>query len=251
MIHVLFCSSAAGSLRRALGTSRRRERVVDLTECLDWGPIGSQDSYERASWFNRNLPSGFPGEWDWLVEHLADFQLRVDEDPDRLIWIEPRSAHELSGLYWYLDRFGGSDAQMLIAPQFKSMTGLGVRDPDSMADLLGNCPRQPWDELRFPADHWARLRKDNSLLRIVSDGALQSAPSDFFDHFLLARCSNDWTEWMRVVGNAMIDIGDAGHSVDDLFLQWRLRELADRQLVKPNRELPLYGRRSDTLIRLA
>lgn len=251
MIHVLFCSSAAGSLRQVLRTCGRRQRVVDLTEHLDWGPINSRDFEERAGWFDRNVPCKFAGGWDWISEHVAEFGKLVADDPDRLIWIEPHAAHELSGLYWYLDRFGSAGAQMLIAPQYKSIIGLGVHGTESIADLLDNCPREPLDENRFPAERWNELRQDNSLLRIVKDEILQSAPSDYFDEFLLRRCSSNWTDWVRVVGNAMIDVGDAGHRIDDLFLQWRLRDLIRRGAAAANGDLPQYGERAVTQVRLA
>lgn len=250
MIHVLFCSSAAGSLRQVLRARGRHERVIDLTEHLDWGPIGSGDFEERAGWFDRKVPSKFASGWDWIVEHVSEFGAWVEDDPNRLIWIEPHSARELSGLHWYLERFGSSGAEMLIAPQYKSIIGLGVHGTDSMADLLDNFHRESWDENRFPAERWSELRQENSLLRIVKDGVLQSAPSDHFDEFLLRRCSSNWTEWMRVVGNAMIDVDRAGQGIDDLFLQWRLRDLIRREVVSANGELPLYGEPAVTLVRL-
>lgn len=251
MIHVLFSSSAAGSLRQVLGTRGCFKTVLDLTESLDWGPIESGDFEERADWFDQNVPSSFAGGWGWIVEHVVEFQKMVAEDPERLIWIEPTSAQELSGLHWYLERFGGSNAQMLVAPRYESISGLGVRGLDSMAELLDSHPRVPWEPDQFPADRWSALRAENSLLRIVKDGVLQSAPSDYLDQFLLRRCSNNWTEWMRVVGNAMIDAGDAGHGIDDLFLQWRLRDLVRRGVIAANGDLPLYGERAVTVVKLA
>jgi hypothetical protein len=250
MIHVLFSSSAAGVLRQVLGTRGCPKSVIDLTESLDWGPIESGDFEERADWLDRNVPSSFAGGWDWIVEQVVKFEQTIAEDPDRLIWVEPTSAQELSGLYWYLERFGGSNAQMIVAPKYKSASGLGVRGLDSMAELLDSWPRAPWEPERFPANHWSALRAEGSLLRIVKEGVLQSASSDYFDHFLLAWCSSEWTTWMRVIGHAMIDIDDAGHSTDDLFLRWRLRELLRRGAIMSNQDLPLWGEHSQTLVRL-
>jgi len=251
MIHVLFCSSAAGILRQVLHSRRRRERVVDLTEHLDWGPIGSGDFQERAGWLDQNVPSTFSGGWDWIIEHIGEFARLVEEDAERTIWIEPHSAHELSGRYWYLERFGGSDAQMIIAPCIRSLNGIGVHGLSSMADFLDNYPRSRWDSDRFPENSWTTLATNNSLLRVVKDGSLQSPPGHYFDHYLLGRCSSAWTEWLRAIGNAMIDIQNTGHCVDDLFLRWRLGELIQRGAVVSDVPLPRYGEQSRALIKLA
>ena len=251
MIHVLFCSSAAGTLRQVLRARHRLERVVDLTEHLDWGPIDSGDFRERYAWFDLNVPCTFSGGGDGMVEQIGEFMAIVNGHAERTIWIEPQSASELSGLCWYLNIFGGADAQMVIAPRFESMCGLGIRGLESMADLLDNFPRTRWDQARFPENSWTTFAAEHSLLRVVKDRFLQSVPSDYFDHYLLRRCSSDWTEWMRVVGNTMIDINDAGHRVDDLFLRWRLGDLIQRDVVASVGQLPRYGEQSRTLVKVA
>jgi hypothetical protein len=251
MIHILFCPSAAGTLRQVLRARNRRERVVDLTEWLDWGPIDFRDFKQRCAWFDQNVPSAFAGGWEWMNQQIGEFKAGVEGDYDRTIWIEPLSANELAGLYWYLENFGGSDAQLLVAPRFKSMCGLGVRGIESMADLLDNFPREYWDPARFPDNSWTTLAAEHAHLRVVENGLLQSVPSDYFDHYLLRGCSSTWTEWMRVVGNTMININDAGHRVDDLFLQWRLGNLIQSDAVETDGHLPRYGEQSKMLVRVA
>lgn len=251
MIHVLFSSSAAGTLRQVLRSRDRDEWVVDLTENLDWGLINSSDPQQRVDWLDSNVPSVFEGGWDGIVEQVDDFAYLVDQDDDRTIWIEPRSASEISGLHWYLDRFGASDAHMLIAPEFEWFRSLGTRDFEAMVELLDHCPRVPWDQARFPKRLWATLEAENSVLRVIINGVLQSVPNDYFDRYILERCSSAWTEWMRVVGNSMVDIDDAGHRVSDLFLRWRVGELIKSGIVVVDGKLPLYGEQAKALIKLA
>ena len=241
MIHVIFCSSAAGTLRQALRSRRCRERVVDLTECLNWGLIGSENFRERAAWFDKNVPSVFSEGWGWIVEHIEDFTSSVTSDPDRTIWLDPRTARELSGLYWYLDRFGASDARMVIAPGLQSFCGLGVLDMTAIGELLDNCRREHWNQVRFPESAWGHLTADHSLIRVVADGRLHSEPNDTYDHYILRRCSRVLTDWTRLVGNAMIDIFDSGHSVDDLFVRWRIGELIQLGAMVADGRLPRYG----------
>jgi hypothetical protein len=114
VIHVLFSSSAAGTLRQVLAERGQRERIVDISDDLDWGPIASANFADREKWFDHHIPNDFGG-WDWFSESMDRFNDNVSADPDRLIWIAPHSASEQSGLYWYLENFGGADCEMIIA----------------------------------------------------------------------------------------------------------------------------------------
>ena len=255
MIHVLFSSSAAGTLRQVLRSRGRQERVVDLTEWLNWGPIASDDFQHRAQWLSQNVPSDdMMGDWEWIIEHAAEFKQQVGSDPDRLIWIAPRSAHEQAGLYWYLEQFGGVGANMIIADyslgyghRDEPPSGLGVLSDDVMAQLLDNCPLAEWNQSRFPGDKWRSLMADDALLRIVEDGTLRSVSSDYLDKYLLQRIGTEWTKSLRVIGYAMGDIWGADHGADDLFLLWRLRELIRSGAIVCNDGLPTYPLRSDNM----
>ena len=114
MIHILFSSSAAGTLRQLLNARGLREKVVDLSEELDFGPISPDNFAEREEWFNRYVPTDF-GKHDWISDSVRRFEERVFQDSDRLIWIAPASAAEQAGLFWYLARFSGSGIRMVIA----------------------------------------------------------------------------------------------------------------------------------------
>ena len=217
--------------------------MIDLTEWLDWGPIATGSVEDRVKWLETHAPSAVG--WDWLVEHVAEFLEKVRSATDRLIWIAPRSAAEQSGFFWYLDQMGDAGGQMIVAdhplkgawrdePPF----GLGELNEEFMAKLLADCPRSDWDPTRFPLEKWRGLRQEGSLLRIVENGQLVTAPPDVFDGFLLRRCSTEWTKWLRVIGYVMCDVSDAGHRIDDQFLLWRLRELIKRGAIGCEGELP-------------
>lgn len=253
MIHVLFSSSAAGTLRHVLRARGLRQRVIDLTESLDWGRIARDNFEDRQAWLDRNAPLDL-GARGWLVESVTTFRERIAADVDRLIWIAPRSAAEQAGLYWYLDQFGAAGAQMIVADlalrgswRGEPPLTLGELQQDQMAELLDEYPRASWDASRFSADRWQELVAEDALLRIVTDGALRSAPEDYFDQFLLEHCSHSWRKWFRVVADAVGSMWDAGHRADAEFLTWRLRDLIERGEVACNGELPRsHGSPTDT-----
>lgn len=265
MIHIMFSSSAAGTLRQVLRNRGIREKVIDLTDNLDWGPIAVDCLDDREDWLDRNAPLDLPkadigdlaSKWDWLASGEMRFRKAVEANADRLIWIAPRCATEQAGLYWYLDRFGGEGVQMIVAdyPLQGVWNGevpprLGVLDVDQIAVLLDECPRIPWDAGLFPADRWRQLVAENALVRVLKDGVLESAPDDFYDRFLLAHCSENWTKSVRVIGRAMGSIWDAGHDADSFLLTWRLRELIQTGELECEGELPQIGGGSEQASRI-
>ena len=234
MIHVTFSPSAAGSLRQMLAKRGVRERVIELTDDLDLGPISRGDLTGRQDWLNRNAPLGLPmaEQRDWFAESEARFCEAVEANRDRLVWIAPSSATELAGLFWYLDRFGGEGSRIIQADfvphnwwNTEPPTSLGQLGEEQLAELLDEAPRVERDSTRYPADRWQQLIDDGALVRAVKDGALQSVADDFFDWSILEQCKPDWRKAPYVLANAMSSLWDAGHNTNLDLLVWRVREL--------------------------
>ncbi len=243
MLHVVFNSSGAGSLREALWAQGLRQRVVDLTDNLDWGPIATNSFDDRQAWLDSNIPLQEMG-WDWIANGAREFEAKVRSDPDRLIWIAPQSASELSALYWYLDLIGGDGARMIVVdyPLQDAWCGmpppsLGQLHADRFSDLLIDAERKPWNPVRFPENRWKALRNEASLLRIVNGDLLNSVREDYFDEHLLAQCTHKWRKCYRIIGDTMGHLWDQNHDADHLFLCWRLRVLAEQNQIESNRDI--------------
>lgn len=228
MIHIVFGSSGAGMLRQLLVSRGIRQRVVDLHDRLHWGPISSGHFQSRGAWLDQHSPCEL-GSHGWLNEATAKFCQRVEADDDRLIWVAPRCASELSGLCWFLAQFGGAGARMVIADYplrgwNEAPPRLGMLDEKAMGELFDGTP-SAWDEQRFPEDRWFGLMAEDALLRIVDAGKLRSAPENFFDDFIWQQVPDRPTNVRRVVGNTMAASFDLENSLHDDFVIWRLREL--------------------------
>lgn len=247
MIHIFFCASAAGTFKQLLHSRGQSDKVVALTQELDVGPISHGELADRQEWLNQNAP--FDNDThDWLAHDEARFRNMVLREPDRVIWIAPASATEQAGLYWYLSKFGGIDLKLAIADfPFDGTYGglaplkLGELGLEPMGWLFDNCPRQSWDESRFPQTRWNALVDEKSLLRAVIDGALQSVPDAYFDHHILTRCPDRWVNWHRVMADAMGDIWHSGQSVGIDLLLWRFRKLIEEGKVACDGKLPSFG----------
>lgn len=246
MIHIVFSSSAAGTLRQLLRRRGLREQVVDLTDSLDWGPIATSLK-ERENWLNQNAPTGF-GNCDWISKHVSEFWRACERDTERLIWIAPHSAAEQAGLYWFLSQLDGIEADMVIADYPLSASwknqaplGLGQLNEDMMAELFDGCARVRRDDRRFPSSRWSELMIENAYLRIVDGGAIQSVHESYFDDLLLEHCPSHDINWRRVVGHTMAASFDSRRSPDNEFLFWRLRELVRQGLIICDGELQLLS----------
>jgi hypothetical protein len=240
VIHVLFSSSAAGTLRQLLRSRGIRDKVVDLTEWLDIGWIASDNVEDRIQWFEDRLP--WKDNWDWAAECVHKFLAAVSTDNDRLIWLAPRSAQEQSGFLWFLHKTQTPPSRMIIADyplrgawRGESPRGLSELSEGPMAELFDECPRVEWDEKRFPMGRWRTLMDDAAVLRVIDNGVLKSAPPDHYDNSLLDWCPSVWTKWYRVVGDTM---GHAIQAIDDLFLRWRLQELIATGTIECDGQLP-------------
>lgn len=258
MIHIVFCPSAAGTLRQVIRERGLEDRVLGLRDWLHCGPIKDDSFAERAHWLDANAPTDHGG-WDWIIEEAVRFRSSVSGVSDPLIWLAPRSAAERCGLHWYLDQFGGDGAQMVIAEH--ALRGEGYEEPPlgldrldlpQMAQLLDECPRLPWNVSRFPVGLWRNLVSEIALIRIVQDDVLKSAEDSFFDAFILKRCSANWSRTLRVVGYTMGDTWEAGHHVSSSVLTWRIRELIRTGVLECDGDLPMdMGSGPATRIRLA
>jgi len=265
VIHVTFNSSAAGSLRQALGLRDRRKRVVDITDNLSWGPIGRGDFCERETWLDLNLPmdANFPAggsNWDWIASGAKDFLNKLERSDEHLIWLAPRNADDLCGLHWYLDRFGGERASFVLVDhglpgtsEGQAPRSIGELGPEQFRYLLDNASRTSWDEERFPRDRWVHLCNDATNLRIVHQGTAVSVMDDHFDEIILQQCSENWRRLYRVVGEGMIAIWETAHRTGDCFVMWRLRELHKQGKITSNRPITLYADRTEdpVLVHLA
>jgi hypothetical protein len=247
MIHIFFCASAAGNFRQLLDSRNVKEEVASISEELDFGPISYADLAEREAWLNRYAPLDFC-ERDWLATSEARFRKQIANHGDRLIWISPSSAAEQAGLYWYLSQFSGEKTKLAIADygfggtwNGNSPLKLGELAIGPMGQLYDECPRVAWNPSRFNESRWSTLVEEDALLRVVTEGALQSAPDDYFDSFLLACCPIEWVKWHRVLADTMGGIWDTRQTAGSDLLLWRLRALIESGQIACEGEPPRFG----------
>lgn len=229
-LHVVFGDSAAGTLKMALRPRRSGDSVVSLADDLSWGPIsGGLD--RRIAYFDLECP--IPDGWQWLREAHAEFSAAVSEwTGDVLIWLGSSSACEHAGYLAYLHQFHDRPADVVRPDEFLEphavygpAGSIGVLNPEQMTDVLENAPRKPVANDFELSGRWRELEAEDSVLRIVADGRLVSAPVDHFDGFIIDAVGSEWKPATRVVGDALGGTFDARLWVPTDFLFSRVANL--------------------------
>lgn len=218
-LHVVFGSSPAGILRRALFELDLQDNVLDLMDVLNVGPIATDNPDVRGEWLNSEL-----GEYDWreLAREDAKLPIKSIQHESRLVaWYAPNRAESFAGFQWWLSQIDRKPVSIMSVPD------LHFQGTDAIVSLVGQeIELSEEDRDRHQAE-WRTLRNENASLRIVQDGILVSAPLDYFDKLILGFVSSEWRPAMRVVGDAFYTIGvETDHFIDDLFTFSRLRALS-------------------------
>jgi hypothetical protein len=218
-LHVVFGSSPAGILRRALYELDLQDKVLDIMDDLSVGPIAIDNPDVRGEWLNNEL-----GEYDWryFLKEDANLPAKSIEDKSRLVaWYAPNRAGSYAGFQWWLSQIEKKPVSIMSVPD------LHFQGTDAMANLVGlEIELSQEDRDRHQAE-WHALRNENAPLRIVQDGRLISAPLDYFDNLICGFVSSEWRPAMMVVGDASSTISTkTGHFIDDLFTFSRLRAIS-------------------------
>jgi hypothetical protein len=103
-LHIVFGASAAGSLRQALVSLRREDRVLAPFNDLSFWPIAAGDAVARGRWVEEHL-----GYADWQDIVLGDAPLLAESlaaERPLVAWVSFREARSYAGLLWWLSRIG-------------------------------------------------------------------------------------------------------------------------------------------------
>ena len=226
----------------ALRQSKRRDKIVAYPDCLVFGPIDPPESPERREWIGRELGAG-AGELRRLQARTDAFwRTALHADARCIVWYSRRSAQEYSGFLEWVRRKGdqaydvvdlsddeieysGREGEVRRAP----MLSLAMVDPDRMSigEFLARAQPLSAQTLEAHRAVWSRLRQDNAALRVLGEEGLMSAPITHFDALLLSLASERWLKVARLVGEALTRTMDPHVQIGDLFLQARIRALAE------------------------
>jgi hypothetical protein len=204
ILHIVFCPSAAGSLKKALHDAGRSDRVVSNFDDLALGPINPSDPQTRLRWMEEELR----WDWEWVhVEEEAFWKAALAEDFHRVVWMSRRSAPEYCGFLEWLWRLGDLPCEVIDLTDMpvgsrRRALSLSLLEAEEIASVRLWDRAEPLDVAARERHHglWRRLRAENAPLRVVDADGLRSAPITFFDHQLLSFANATWQKPARIIG---------------------------------------------------
>ncbi|MCB0699596.1 MAG: DUF1835 domain-containing protein [Chitinophagales bacterium] len=166
-------------------------------------------------------------------------QLNNNEDDVVWLWMAPWPA-DVCAYYWALQYL----AKHLDRYYVLNLGGLPFLDeegkvyyPQNMSEILPKelvkarrlaRPVTP-AELEVDGEEWSNIVEENSGLRLLEGGKkLYTKERSFFDDQLLSFCSHQFQKAHRIVNQAMKKMNIP---TGDLFLGWRLRKLAEQEML--------------------
>src|SRR5262245_33014941 len=131
-VHAVFDLSASGSLRQALRSCTRRERVIALVDDLSVGPIDRTNGEARTRWLQEQFggevyedAAGIDGSWSDVAspEHHI------------VAYVSLRNAREYAGLCELLRRRGDSPLEIVDVTNFMGSFGIAELGPALIVGL--------------------------------------------------------------------------------------------------------------------
>ena len=87
---------------------------------------------------------------------------------------------------------------------------------------------------------WTRLQEENTPLRAMVDGKLQSVPADFYDAAILSCVPAEESSAALTVGRAIAKLDETGNRVGDMLIFARIRALAQAGQIVIVHDAPNY-----------
>jgi Protein of unknown function/Domain of unknown function (DUF1835) len=266
VLHIVFTLGGASSLREALRTEGRKERVVCLLDDLSFGPIDPPDPDVRKAWVETELGfTGWPdtpeGSFPWATTETGDvswdglgattrkfWSEALSDRARKVVWMTRRSAKEYTGFLAWLWQLGDAPCEIVdltecsvsdyrhyrpdqgLIPQLR-VVSLDRMWPES---IVGNrlldraAPLQASDRSRY-RELWRQLRTENAPFRVVGREGLISAPISAFDETLMSRAVGNWRKVALIVGQVVSAQDDVDLcQCDNMVLAARIDALVER-----------------------
>ncbi len=255
-LHICFSESARGSLRYGTPVElRRKTRIINFLDDLCSGPIDDMNNMDRRiEWNERVIPSDFDYLMNTIRQNYNDTNKEVSDikDEDIYIWYGENGS-EITGLLYILSllkekiknvyTINVSEKPYIYDSHVIQYRSVGEVPPERLDRLIGMKKKLDLESYWALMDLWAKIRQENSNLRVVKDKRILSVPESYFDEIILKYTNHYFSKCARTVGEVM---GREENYISDFYIFWRILELIKSDKIEYRGDL---GRMRDMEIR--
>lgn len=246
MLNVVFSDTHSGSLHFVTdpdtGRSIKSDDILRFKWMLDIGTLqeGINSDYRKGlpgkmimrETFDCPDEEGIPEIGETNISNLSDLKKHLTNKEPVRIWYGD-DAESLCGMFFLCTVFKDYDTSVYameaprLSTHYRKMNlsnGWGCFEPEEIEKLFSRQRLMDRREINACAEHWEKLVKENTLLRVSIGGIPVSMDEDFYDRFIEKNLPTRAVQESVVIGNTL------GKSVIDAnvsYLVWRVQTMID------------------------
>lgn len=256
MLHIVFQEADIAVLQKAMELDESLQGKIDIIrDDYAVGPI--EDCYDtegyqqRKEWWTMLLnlsPYNTEQLQEMVDDRMAVHNLKkyLDENPKEEVWIwMGQNQHDVCGYYWLISQLSEYQGRVIVLymnnlpfinekGQIFYPTSLHEIQPKEFLKAKKLNRKVTLSEFEVDPDEWKKLCTENAMIRILEGGKkIVSKEASFYDKDILNNLSKDWQKGNKAMFNIL---GKMKIKTGDVFLLWRIKELAAEDKVEINGE---------------
>lgn len=246
-LHIVFQEADVGVLQKALELDASMGGdIILIRDDYAVGPLENifeTEGYQQRRAWVRQMIDNTPYNADELMNmvddrlavHQLKRQLEEYEELEAWIWMG-QNQHDVCGYYWLVSQLKAFQGRIIVLYlnnlPFINEKGnifypanLHEIQPREFLKARKLNRRVTQSEFEIDPDEWAKLMRENALVRILEGGKkIVSKEDDFYDKDIRAGLTGEWQKGNKAMNNILAKMK---MKTGDLFLLWRMRVLAE------------------------
>ncbi|OBR92242.1 MULTISPECIES: DUF1835 domain-containing protein [Clostridium] len=257
IINICFSESAKGNFEHAISTEilQDNQEVIFFLDDLSQGSIKDGINIEeRINWYDifkreNQLKPVVDYDIDDLKENYSTFHGEISKvDDSDILYLWYGSSREFCGMLYALELFKNRNLYIYLINvkdtvikrkeiEFKARS-TGEIIPENIEKYAAAKRKLDSNEYRELLDRWELLKKDNSILRVIKDGKLESVDENYFDIDILKYTPKEFRNLIRTIGDVL---GKSEEKISDEYIFWRIKELIKSGKIEHNGKFGVIG----------
>jgi len=224
-----------GNIAVPVTEASRKDLIARILSSNPWGEL-------------HNMEDGICSYWDGCISDLNRLNLRAKAGEAVRIWYSD-APYSMCGFYNAIDQLEGYECRVLAIklPTFmscgeqetKSAVSWGEIAPGEFVNYLPLEAEIPVPVQKAICMEWKKLKQENAPLRVVLNGKLHSAESDFYDGFIRKEVPKSTFKVGQLVGSVL---GRNQLGIGDWLIAQRIKKMVESgEFTVIEENLAFYG----------